>query len=177
MEDKKISEAIRLLYKGAKMLPYHCPECGTPIFKHENKMICPSCGKEAVFESELKEKGISLNEIRDMEVITDRSSNKEVESKININEDINHPQESPTLLNSRPESSGKKKDLDSIEIQSRNFEKYELKEYAAFKKALIIKLNDVSKMLLDAKSLDEIDRILNLSERILSLLRDIDRRE
>ncbi len=55
MSDKKISEAVELLYKGAKMLAYHCPECKMPLFEKDGKIFCPSCGREAVFESKLKD--------------------------------------------------------------------------------------------------------------------------
>lgn len=53
MEDKKISDAVELLLKGAKMLAHHCPECSMPLFLHEGKVICPSCRKEM----EIVEKG------------------------------------------------------------------------------------------------------------------------
>ena len=52
MEDKKISEAVELLFKGAKMLAYHCPECKMPLFKYKDKILCPSCKKEAVIVKE-----------------------------------------------------------------------------------------------------------------------------
>lgn len=57
MSDKKISEkdissAAELLYKGAKMLAYHCPECKVPLFERDEKIFCPSCGREAIIEGE-----------------------------------------------------------------------------------------------------------------------------
>jgi len=55
VSDKKISEAVELLYKGAKMLAYHCPDCKMPLFEKDGKIFCPSCGREAVFEEKLKE--------------------------------------------------------------------------------------------------------------------------
>lgn len=45
MRDKSISEAVELLYKGAKMLAYHCDECRMPLFQYEGKIMCPSCKK------------------------------------------------------------------------------------------------------------------------------------
>lgn len=44
--DKSISDAVEMLYKGAKMLSQHCLDCKMPLFKHEDKIICPSCKKE-----------------------------------------------------------------------------------------------------------------------------------
>ncbi len=57
MSDKKISEkdissAAELLYKGAKMLAYHCPECKVPLFERDEKIFCPLCGREAIIEGE-----------------------------------------------------------------------------------------------------------------------------
>jgi len=63
--DKKISEAVELLYKGAKMLAYHCPECKLPLFEKDNKIFCPSCGKEVVFEEDIKKRGLEIVEKTD----------------------------------------------------------------------------------------------------------------
>lgn len=57
MGDKKISEkeiesAAELLYKGAKMLAYNCPECKMPLFEKDEKVFCPSCGREVIIEGE-----------------------------------------------------------------------------------------------------------------------------
>ena len=54
MEDKKISEMAELLFKGVKMLSHHCPECGVPLFQDGDRIFCPSCGRDVVFESDLK---------------------------------------------------------------------------------------------------------------------------
>ncbi len=54
MEDKKISEMAELLCRGVKMLSHHCPDCGVPLFQDGDRIFCPVCGREAVFESELK---------------------------------------------------------------------------------------------------------------------------
>ena len=45
-EDKKISEAVELLLKGAKMLSYHCPDCMLPVFQQDKTIFCPHCRKE-----------------------------------------------------------------------------------------------------------------------------------
>ncbi len=58
MEDKKISEAAELLYKGAKMLQFHCEDCGLPLFQHEGKVICASCKVEyEISEEGARKKG------------------------------------------------------------------------------------------------------------------------
>jgi UPF0148 protein len=156
MEDKKISEAIRLLYKGAKMLPYHCPECGTPIFKYQDKMLCPSCGKEAIFESEAKE------------VIEGES----LKDKIKREREVGREHEHPVLeIKDRGETkSGEIRgevisDVESVEGVER------------LKKTLEFKLKDISSLLLDAKSPDEIDKLLTLLERILVILKDLKKEE
>jgi len=55
--DKKISEngiesAAELLYKGAKMLAYSCPDCKMPLFEKDGRVFCPSCGREVIIEGE-----------------------------------------------------------------------------------------------------------------------------
>jgi UPF0148 protein len=126
MEDKKISEAIKLLYKGAKMLSYHCPDCGTPIFKYQDKMLCPSCGKEAIFESQV-------------ERITNEVESKEKSMK---------PIDTAT----------------EIKLEGCN---------ERLKKVLESKLSDISELLANAKSPEDIDRLLTLLERILAILRNL----
>ena len=44
--DKSVSDAVELLYKGAKMLAQHCLDCKMPLFKYEGKIVCPSCKRE-----------------------------------------------------------------------------------------------------------------------------------
>jgi len=48
MEDKKISEAAKALIRGAKMLSHHCPECKLPLFEEDERVYCPSCGRDVV---------------------------------------------------------------------------------------------------------------------------------
>ncbi|WP_048094691.1 Sjogren's syndrome/scleroderma autoantigen 1 family protein [Geoglobus ahangari] len=45
-EDKKISEAVGLLLKGAKMLSHHCPSCYLPLFQQDERVFCPHCKRE-----------------------------------------------------------------------------------------------------------------------------------
>jgi len=35
-----------LLLKGATMTNRHCEDCGDPIFRHDGREFCPSCGNE-----------------------------------------------------------------------------------------------------------------------------------
>ncbi len=52
------------------MLAYHCPECGTPLFKYEGKIICPACKREAdIIEEEgeaiIRMKGETPKDVED----------------------------------------------------------------------------------------------------------------
>jgi uncharacterized Zn finger protein (UPF0148 family) len=35
-----------LLLKGATMTNRHCDQCGDPLFRHEGREFCPSCGRQ-----------------------------------------------------------------------------------------------------------------------------------
>jgi UPF0148 protein len=37
-----------LLKSGATMLPETCPECGTPLFRKGNDIICPKCNRAVI---------------------------------------------------------------------------------------------------------------------------------
>jgi UPF0148 protein len=52
MEDKKISEAAKALIRGAKMLSHHCPECKVPLFEEDERIYCPSCGRDVIIVSD-----------------------------------------------------------------------------------------------------------------------------
>ncbi len=80
MEDKKISEAVELLFKGAKMLAYHCPACNMPLFKYEGRIICPACKKEAEIIEEGRDVVVRLKE-DERESVIESKVDKEVESK------------------------------------------------------------------------------------------------
>lgn len=41
-----------LLLKGAKMTDIHCPECGTPLFREDDRTFCPECERTVVTEEE-----------------------------------------------------------------------------------------------------------------------------
>ncbi len=100
MEDKKISEMAELLCKGVKMLSYHCPECNVPLFSNGDRIFCPVCGREAIFESELeKVTGDNLERTAEetgkenagAEAKLDTSADAEGVGKMNVELDV--PQE------------------------------------------------------------------------------------
>lgn len=60
-EEDKIKAMAELLLSKATMLQYHCSECGSPIFKKDKKVFCPSCGELKAKKEEKpgrKEQGI-----------------------------------------------------------------------------------------------------------------------
>jgi UPF0148 protein len=148
MEDKKISEAVKLLYKGAKMLSYHCPECGTPIFEYEGKMFCPSCGKEAVFEKDAKEEKPPVEE---------KSKDPVTEHKLERMTDM------------LPEEGVDRGEVEKDSIRREKSEKIE-SEFENLEQALKLKLLDIAHLLENTKSPDEIERLIAISERVISLL-------
>ena len=162
MEDKKISEAIKLLYKGAKMLPYHCPDCGVPIFQYQDKMICPSCGKEAVFESELKGDELKPND-----------EAKQMQDELGSVKEFNEESIKPQSAKADLERLEKTKSM-NLPVETSNF-KFEINK--KIKEVLELKINDISDLLANAKSPKEIERLLNLLERIFSLLKEIENKE
>ena len=169
MEDKKISEAIKLLYKGAKMLPYHCPDCGIPIFKYQDKMICPSCGREVVFESELESR------VRE-------NANKTVKEKTSAESLTSSELELPKLqklpeIQAKSQFKSEVKSSEDLEMKMKESLETEtetetkIKIDKKLKNVLELKLNDVLDLLTNARSPDEIERLLDLLERILSMLK------
>ncbi len=69
MSDKKISDdavasAAELLYKGAKMLSKHCPECGLPLFEKDGRVFCSNCGDVKNEEAEGASEAGEIEEIR-----------------------------------------------------------------------------------------------------------------
>lgn len=53
--DKALKDMTELLLSKARMLPYHCDNCKSPLFEKDEKTICPVCG-ELKFDLEEKEK-------------------------------------------------------------------------------------------------------------------------
>ncbi len=74
VEDKKISESAELLLKGAKMLKYHCPDCSMPLFKYNEKIICPSCKTEFQIQDE---KLVKIEETKESNVRFERVERSE----------------------------------------------------------------------------------------------------
>lgn len=67
ISDKGISTAAELLYKGAKMLAYNCPECKVPLFEKDGKIFCPSCNREAIdYEEKEIKKEVKEEDTRDV---------------------------------------------------------------------------------------------------------------
>jgi len=73
-EDKKISEAVEPLLKGGKMLKFHCPDCGLPLFKQDEKVFCSYCKTEfQIVKEEGNERLVTKSlEKRDEEKSTER---------------------------------------------------------------------------------------------------------
>lgn len=53
-ELKRMSE---LLKSGATMLSQSCPECGSPLFRVRNEIICAKCNKPVVIVKATEEEG------------------------------------------------------------------------------------------------------------------------
>lgn len=66
--DKQKREASErmseLLLQGATMTNRHCPECQSPVFRHEGRQFCPTC------ETEVTEDGEPLDEESEPEATT-----------------------------------------------------------------------------------------------------------
>ncbi len=55
--EKTIKDMAEMLLKGAKMLPYHCDECMSPLFEKNGVVMCPVHGElEAGKKKEGKKK-------------------------------------------------------------------------------------------------------------------------
>ena len=66
-----IQQMSTLLLSGATMLADSCPDCKVPLFKKNENIFCPKCGRKAVFVSsddEVKqiEQAHSFSETREM---------------------------------------------------------------------------------------------------------------
>ena len=52
-EDRQQTQRMSdLLLKGATMTNRHCDQCGDPLFRHEGREFCPTCGRERVGRGE-----------------------------------------------------------------------------------------------------------------------------
>ncbi len=43
--DKILKDMTELLLSKARMLPYHCNNCKSPLFEKDGKVVCPVCGE------------------------------------------------------------------------------------------------------------------------------------
>lgn len=62
MSEDKIKAMAELLLAKATMLQYHC-NCGSPLFKKDDKVFCPNCGEVKIKKEEKKipkEVGLSV---------------------------------------------------------------------------------------------------------------------
>lgn len=65
-EEEQAREATQhmseLLLKGATMTNRHCDECGDPIFRHDGREFCPTCGRQAASGTESAGEGATAEE-------------------------------------------------------------------------------------------------------------------
>ena len=47
-DEDKLKRTANLLRSGATMLFKHCPECGSPLFKKDENILCPNCNKKVI---------------------------------------------------------------------------------------------------------------------------------
>jgi UPF0148 protein len=97
MEDKKISDAVNLLYKGAKMLSYHCPDCKVPLFQDGDRIFCPSCGRDAIFgddTSQVEVKDEVKNETEKTEMKKEEDAVQTQQTQLEIKGNFNVVEES-----------------------------------------------------------------------------------
>lgn len=55
-KDKALKDMTELLLSKARMLPYHCDNCKSPLFEKDEKIICPVCGELKFEKKEEKAK-------------------------------------------------------------------------------------------------------------------------
>ncbi len=53
--DKALKDMTELLLSKARMLPYHCDNCKSPLFEKDEKIICPVCGELKFEKKDQKE--------------------------------------------------------------------------------------------------------------------------
>ncbi len=47
--EEHVKSGAELLLKGAEMLNKACPQCRSPLYKYQDRIICPSCKKNYKF--------------------------------------------------------------------------------------------------------------------------------
>ncbi len=102
MVDKKISEAAELLYKGAKMLQFHCQDCGLPLFRHEGKTFCPGCKVEyEIVENYVKKVGEIKEEEKEVEEVAKKKEEKAAPTKTKFAVNFDYVEENLTEVMKR----------------------------------------------------------------------------
>jgi UPF0148 protein len=48
-QEPDLSKMSQLLLSGATMLGESCPDCKVPLFKKNDNIFCPQCGRKAVY--------------------------------------------------------------------------------------------------------------------------------
>lgn len=61
--DRTLKKMTDLLLSKARMLPYHCGKCKTPLFEKDEKIICPVCG-EITFDEEKEKKSVKAEKTK-----------------------------------------------------------------------------------------------------------------
>ncbi|WP_148208700.1 Sjogren's syndrome/scleroderma autoantigen 1 family protein [Archaeoglobus profundus] len=149
--DKNISEAVELLYKGAKMLAQHCIDCKMPLFKYEGKVICPACKREFRIDG----KGYAVPIEKDGRVETVKDENKEI-----------------TETKKDRKASEVKHDV--VETSAKSVE---CLEYSKVKSISILrsKLFEVISRIESCESVESLHSLINLALKIIELIEKIER--
>jgi len=152
--DKNISDAVELLFKGAKMLAYHCLDCKMPLFKYEGKILCPSCKREF----EITENGVVI--------VKDVSTKKE--DKREKSEEQKNEKE---ILEKQKE---KKKDIvgEHIKKEKENKENEDVKEIL---RCCIV--NVIKEYLKDCEDLIILERIADILNKLLIILEKLEEKK
>jgi UPF0148 protein len=58
LSDKELEQISKVLERGGKMLAQHCENCHSPLFKLQDKIVCPVCEyRKAENSAELSKEG------------------------------------------------------------------------------------------------------------------------
>ena len=147
--DKNISEAVELLYKGAKMLAQHCIDCKMPLFEYEGKIICPACKREF----KIDEKG---------RIIPIESEEKKEKEKVKKDDALSE--------RDRREEVCKNVDKNTYEI-----EEIGKSGYLKAKSILKSKLFEIILKTKECESIDCLHDLTDLALKIIELLEKIER--
>ncbi len=145
MVDKNISEAVELLYKGAKMLAQHCVDCKMPLFEYEGKVICPSCKREFKIDKNGNAIPIERKEVEKKDAT--KCEGKDVEKKV---EDI-------------------KNEIKNIKIED------DKSKYAQAEEILRSKLLYVISRIGECKSIECLHNLVDLALKIVELIERIEK--